>query len=220
MNDFKNILNEIKEIESLFFSYNVSSNTNIISTKSIAQNNSLALEWSKKTNISIALKNIPYQDIYDELDKNSDYNFKLIDGSLIQLLYTFKDNKLFSHRLCFFPSPYLEAYQNDPELYECDEIYADIIKKNIVAFPIRFDFNIEEIDSDIHHPKSHGTLGQYSNCRIPVYGPLSPKVFIKFLLKNFYSKFFDKINLTFDSSCTKFQTISCEESNELHFNFL
>lgn len=157
-----------------------------------------------KADLSIALKNVAYTDIYNELCESKSYNFRLIDGALVQLMYKFKGNTLQSHRLAFFPSPYLEEYQNQPGIYEGDEIYADIIEKNKVPFPIRFDFDCrEEVFVEVYHPKSHLTLGQYKNCRIPVSAPLTPYVFIMFLLQNFYNtpskNFSTKISI-FDNS--------------------
>ncbi|MBR8159485.1 DUF2290 domain-containing protein [Burkholderia cenocepacia] len=80
------------------------------------------------------------------------------------------------------------AYQNEPEIYEEDQIYADILAKNVVPFPIRFDFDIsEKLFKPLLHPRSHLTLGQYKNCRIPVTAPLSPIVFVQFILSNLYA---------------------------------
>ncbi len=119
-------------------------------------------------------------------------------GALVQMMYTFKGNTLIYHRLAFFPSPYFEDFQNEPESYELDEIYTDIIAKNIIPFPLRFDFH-PDMHQEIEHPKSHLTLGQFKNCRIPVAFPLSPYVFISFILRNFYNtafrKFTDKLSL-------------------------
>lgn len=152
-----------------------------------------------KTDLSFVLKNRPYKEIYNELLRTQVYNLKMIDGALIQLMYKFKEGSLQSHRLAFFPSPYLEEFQNNPEIYEEDNIYADIIMKNIVPFPLRFDFNYKEDEAeDSNHPQSHLTLGQYHNCRIPVSAPLTPTVFIDFVLRNFYNtafvKYSNKIN--------------------------
>lgn len=152
-------------------------------------------------NLSIALKsNVDYRDIYRQLDESKAFNFRMLDGALVQLLYDFDEASLSSHRLAYFPSPSLEPFQNDPELYELDEVYADIIKKNVVPFPIRFDYSSDAGKHiDVHHPKSHLTLGQYQNCRMPVCSPLSPVTFIKFILRNFYNtaliKYEAKINL-------------------------
>lgn len=153
----------------------------------------------ESSTLSIALKNLPYQIIYKELDRAGTYNLKMIDGALIQMMYMFDDQGIMSHRLAFFPSPELEDYENDPELYDTDEIYADIIAKNIVPFPIRFDFDRDDaLHQEVDHPKSHLTLGQFKNCRIPVSAPLTPFVFIHFVLRNFYNtafrKFTEKLN--------------------------
>jgi hypothetical protein len=112
-------------------------------------------------------------------------------------MYRFHKNKIKNHRLAFFPSPYLEEYQNDPEIYETDERYAEILSKSIVPFPLRFDFDSDLKKSD--HPKTHLSLGQYKNCRIPVSAPLTPYNFISFLLRNFYNtayrKYCDELTL-------------------------
>lgn len=146
-----------------------------------------------QVDVSIALKNKPYKEIYDELVQSRSYSFKLIDGSIVQLMYFFFKNKLTQHRLAFFPSPYLEEYQNNPEIYEDDDLYADIIRKDIVPFPVRFDFDARpEVVVDVDHPQSHLTLGQYLNCRIPVTAPLTPSIFVSFILRNFYNTAFMK----------------------------
>lgn len=138
-------------------------------------------------NFSIAMRNISYREIYDELSKSRSYNFRMIDGALIQIQYTFEKDSIDSHRLSFFPAPDLEAFQNEPEIYIEDEIYADFLQKNTVTFPIRFDFNIcDKLHIDINHPKSHLTLGQYKNCRIPVNCPVAPATFIK-LVRVFFA---------------------------------
>ena len=169
-------------------------------------------------NISIALKNQPYLDIYNTLLANEAYSVKMLDGALLQFLYRFHNNEIISHRLAFFPSPDLEEYQNNPEIYDTDVIFAEIIMKNVVTFPIRFDFdNNDELFIEIDHPKSHLTLGQYKNCRIPVSSPVSPYQFISFILRNFYNtahnKFSNEIN-EFTECFTP--TIQENETNIIH----
>ncbi|WP_283677647.1 DUF2290 domain-containing protein [Clostridium perfringens] len=216
MNNYKSVLREIKEITNVLVEKGISANQNYPINKN-HNDKSVCVEWSNISNLSIALKNREYREIYNELDKNRDYNIKLLDGALIHFMYKFKGDELISHRLAFYPSPYLENYQNEPELYERDEIYADVIYKNIVAFPIRFDYNKDEVESEYYHPKSHVTLGQYKNCRIPAYGPISPVVFIKFIFKNFYSKVYYVLE-GLESSCNLFSCIEPKEEEELHFN--
>ena len=211
----QDVFQDIKSLTTQLISNSLSVQQNfpIISELS---NNIYEIKYAGMSDISIALKNLPYQDIYNELESGKNYNIKMIDGALIQMLYRYEENTLVSHRLAFFPSPYLEAYQNDPEIYEQDEIYADILDKNIVAFPIRFDYDPENF-KELEHPRCHLTLGQFKNCRVPVSSPLTPSVFIAFILRNFYNtafrKYSDKINFLdnlFD------ETITNAERNLLH----
>jgi hypothetical protein len=143
--------------------------------------------------MAAALKNVAYREIYAELEQARCFNLKMLDGALVTLRYRFHSGEVCEHSLSYFPSPDLEHFQNDPELYLSDEVYADIIDRNIVPFPIRFDFSDdEEKFVEIHHPRSHLTLGQFKNCRIPVCSPVSPLTFGSFILRNFYNTAFRK----------------------------
>ena len=127
-------------------------------------------------NTNIFLKNVPYR-----------------DGAMILLEYTFQKDKIIHHRLSFFPSPDLLEYQQNEEIYLEDEIYADILDKQIVTVPLRFDYeNKEEIAEPIEHPISHLTIGQYENCRIPVSSAVPPSLFIEFIIRNFYHTAYHK----------------------------
>jgi len=175
-----------------------------------------SITYSGMKDISIAMKNIAYEEIYKNLEESKNYNIKMLDGALIQMLYRFENNELVSHRLAFFPAPNLESFQNEPEFYDNDEIFADILGKNIVTFPIRVDYdpgNFEEIE----HPKTHATLGQFKNCRIPVSEPLTPEIFIIFLLRNFYNTAFRKHTQEFIMSSHRFaKTITDKEKSLFH----
>ena len=97
------------------------------------------------------------------------------------------ENSIATAPTCIFSRISPRRIQNNPDIYIKDEIYADITSKGKVPFPIRFDYDAR---SDVHvtleHPKSHLTLGQYKNCRIPVAAPMTPLWFIDFVLRNFY----------------------------------
>jgi hypothetical protein len=143
--------------------------------------------------LSIALKNYSYAEIYENLSSERAYITKLPDGALVTMRYLYNNNDLEKHSLGFYPSPNLGEFQNAPELYLEDVAYADVIARNIVPFPIRFDFDCREgVFYPVEHPKSHLTLGQYENCRIPISAPLTPYSFISFLLRNFYNTAFNK----------------------------
>ncbi len=144
--------------------------------------------FSNKKEISYVLKNHSYRETYDRIRQERAYSIKMMDGAFIQLMYIFQSSKIKQHRLAFFPSPYLDNFQNNADIYLEDEIYADIVSRNIVAFPIRFDFDGRPgVYKDVDHPKSHLTLGQYKNCRIPVSHPVLPFKFLEFILRNFYN---------------------------------
>ena len=137
--------------------------------------------------VSIALRDIEYNEIYEKMVEARSYNAKLLDGAVLQIMYEFKGRSLRRHRLAFFPSPQLVPFQADPELYKEDTFFSEIIARRIVPFPIRFDYDDREgIASEIIHPKSHLTLGQYEYCRIPVTSPLRPAWFVDFVIRNFY----------------------------------
>jgi hypothetical protein len=168
--------------------------------------------------LTAALKNAAYSDIYHELDHGRCYNFKMLDGALITLRYRFARGDICEHSLCFFPSPNLEQFQNDPDLYLSDEIYADIIARSIVPFPIRFDFSNDIARfTEIDHPYSHLTLGQYKNCRIPVCSPVGPLTFGGFILRNFYNTAFRKYSSQIPSVALLFtNTITPKERGIPH----
>lgn len=168
----------------------------------------------------IFLKNISYHEMYYELEQNKQYNIKMIDGALISMNYTFRKKRLESHCLSFFPSPDLEIFQNDPEMYVEDELYSDIVDKRVVTVPIRFDFDrTKGTYNPIDHPISHLTLGQYKNCRIPVTTALTPYQFLLFIIINFYHTAYEKCNTQFSIFKDCFEsTIFEEEKGLLHIH--
>jgi hypothetical protein len=174
----------------------------------------------RKVSSSIALHDIPYEDVYSELEANEAYDIKLIDGGLLLFQYRFDETEnLLQHRLAFFPSPVLPTIDESPALYEQDELYSDIVARRLVRFPIRFDYAPRHF-SESTHPRSHLTLGQYEHCRIPVAGPLSPNAFGIFIIRNFYSRAYLRHKNKFDrrpASVARIQTISDAEKRMTHF---
>ena len=135
--------------------------------------------------VSIALRDRAYEEIYRHLVEARSYNLRMLDGALVQMMYKYLNGTLHSHRLAFFPSPYLEDFQSEPDVYLDDELHADVIDRNIVPFPLRFDYDVQSF-VELHHPMCHLTLGQYPDCRIPVTAPVTPVRFADFILRNFY----------------------------------
>ena len=183
-------INEINAITSKLIELGLSDDQNYAVQKEIAPTRR-EVTFGGDGGLAYVLKDTPYTDLYKEIKENRDYNISLPDGGLIQLQYVFQDDEVEKHRLAFFPSPDLSEYQNDPEIYEMDLVYADIIDTKVVTTPFRFDFDREAfIEGD--HPMSHVTIGMYKNCRIPMRSALSPFKFFEFILSSFYNTAFRK----------------------------
>lgn len=166
--------------------------------------------------LSVTLRNIPYIEAYESLRTNRSYNIRLVDGGLLQMRYRYRDEDLLDHRLAFFPSPDLLEYQNNSEVYEMDEMYGDVIHRNVVTAPVRFDFDRDAF-IDYEHPMSHLTIGQYKYCRIPVAGPLTPYFFMHFVLRAFYNTPFRKFCSGIRERAYPFpDTITPRERRHLH----
>ena len=150
------------------------------------------ITFAGSEHIQFALKNLNYEQIYQHLVRERAYNVKMLDGALIQMMYMFENGTIRRHRLAFFSAPHLEKFQNDPDIYLQDERYADVVTRNIVPFPIRFDYNNDDAQPRPDHPRSHLTLGQYENCIIPVTAPMAPFWFVDFILRGFYHTAFHR----------------------------
>lgn len=168
--------------------------------------------------ISVALRNIPYTELYAGLLKDRIYSVKMPDGALLQLLYRFSYGVLLQHRLAFFPSPDLEEFQDNPDIYLEEEVFLELVSRQVVPFPIRFDYDARDPEGRLlAHPKSHLTLGQYENCRIPVSSPLTPIQFVEFILRNFYRAAFEKYCGNFPKANESFvKSILPEEEALIH----
>ena len=126
-------------------------------------------------------------EVYTEFYRNRAFNAKLLDGALLQMGYIFARGGLERHRLAFFPAPHLDPFERDPDLYYDDELYADILARQISPFGVRFDYDARDVrHRDVSHPKCHLTLEDYQHCRIPVSKPLTPYRFVDFIIRNFY----------------------------------
>jgi len=210
-------LREINELTAAMVGLSLSNEQNFPSTHGTT-NASFEITVKNATSLTVALRNVSYRYIYDSLSKAGCFNMKLLDGALVCLRYRFEEGQVVEHCLSYFPSPDLEHFQNDPEAYLSDNIYADIVARNIVPFPIRFDFNANPARYvDVDHPYSHLTLGQYENCRIPVCSPVSPLAFGGFILRNFYNTAFRQFSNEIPAPGFRFdRTISLNEQQVAH----
>ena len=178
--------------------------------------NNEAIGFKNNNFLFTSLKENNYNKIYQQIRENGLFNILFLDGALLQFMYMFDKNKLIKHRLAFYPSPILDSFQENSECYMNDDLYIEIIQRQIIPFPIRFDFDISAFQ-DIRHPKSHLTLGDVEGCRIPISAPLTPYSFLKFILSHFYRT--DKYDFVTDmpKSILKFNnTISDNEKLTIH----
>lgn len=186
-------------------------------------NDSNTILWSGYKNISYTLKDQPYDEIYNECLSENAYNFLLLDGAIIQIMYELGRNNIIKHRLSYFPHPSILKYQDSPEDYEeltyGNNLFSDISERKVITVPIRFDYDEnDEVYKEKDHPYSHLTLGNYINCRIPVNKPITPNKFILFILRSFY---LERYNEYFNDNDFKCEinlaiTISRNETNLFH----
>lgn len=179
--------------------------------------------WDGFDDISNVLKNPSYIDIYKCCVRKRAFNFKLIDGALIQLMYQCKRNDILMHRLVYYPNPYTERYidKEFKEVHFERKLSTDVFRDTSMVIPIRFDFdNDAEKYVEHYHSYSHLTLGDHKDCRIPVSQPVSPFQFISFILKNFYCERFKKHYSPESFNCDlKFDNLlSNEEKSRIHIS--
>ena len=164
--------------------------------------------------LSVAIRDLPYTEIYRVLVDKSAYNVRMLDGGLLQMGYHFRHRQLWKHRLAFFPSPDTSTFQDHVNALLRDNLHLGSAAKNTVPIPVRFDFSADRIESKWPHPESHLSLGQFRNCRIPVSAPVSPLVFADFVLGSFYgtgiADTLPKNGIFFD------QTIAPADTETLH----
>lgn len=189
MSKAQDTCNEINAITTRLIELGLSNDQNYSFLKSVGRDRE-TVDFPRDQDFSIILKNVPYDELYATIKQAREYNVSLADGALLQLQYSFEEDEVVKHRLAFFPSPDLTEYQNDPEVYDQDIIYAEILDRRVVPTPIRFDFDRHSFIS-VQHPMSHVTIGQYKNCRIPLKSALSPFRFIEFILGSFYNTAFN-----------------------------
>lgn len=168
-------------------------------------------------NYAALLKDRPYAESYLEQATARSYNLKMLDGALVQMSYEFNKKSLTRARLAFLPSPTLLEFQNNPEIYLEELLYADVVEKKAVTVPLRFDFDARAgVAKPLDHPISHLTLGQYSACRIAARGALTPAIFMSFLIRSFYGLARAEIGELPSFSFRFSETIFAEELELVH----
>ena len=162
-------------------------------------------------------------DEYQWLVQNRQFNSILLDGSLLQISYTFRRNDLIEHRLCFYPCP-VHLEPEEWKLYQeaglgLLEIFEDLSLEEFqnhlrLQSPVRFDFDLDSAMED--HPASHLHLLR-EDCRIPVFAPLSIGRFIQFVFRHFYPEQWKSHGFLREWSHEKFNTtLTDKQRKQLH----
>ena len=180
----KQIINAINGIVCSLVELGLASDKNYTGIRKTKEGDTV-ISVSEKPGVSF-LRCESYSALYHEVEDRRAFDFKLLDGALISMCYVLRRNDtLKSHRLAFLPSPQLPQFQDYQTQYIGDVPYIDVVGPQVKPVPLRFDFDIDNA-RPITHPASHLTIGQYSNCRIPVSAPVEPAEFTTFIIRHFY----------------------------------
>ena len=221
MATLEDVRKEIYDLTGKMIEIGLSSDQNYPSERAFSGDHveTIDLTIPRGSEISTALKNRPYSEIYHALNEERAYNMKFVDGALLQFRYRFVARELTKHVLAFYPSPDLLEFQNEPELYEGEVLYADVVRKDVVTTPVRFDFDPGSFVEKVH-PSSHFTIGQYKNCRIPVSNALTPFRFLSFILRAFYNSPFIEHCGDLKATAPDFsRTVTQAEAADIHLSF-
>jgi hypothetical protein len=107
-------------------------------------------------------------------------------GGVIQVDYLVEGTTVVEHRLAYLPCPFEFSDEELAGAPILDVIETLSEREYAARFrcrgPLRMDFRVPAPPA---HPTSHLHL-LVDQCRIPVFGPVSPGLFFRFVFKNFY----------------------------------
>jgi len=86
MTDYRSIHSQINTITQRLISVGLSVRQKFPSCSSIGRD-SYEIAYPGMRDLSVVLRNVEYTEVYQELDNSENYNVKMIDGALLQLLY-------------------------------------------------------------------------------------------------------------------------------------
>jgi hypothetical protein len=142
---------------------------------------------------------------YTEINEFRNYTVKFIDGAVAQYFCQFKGEEIVRQRLTFYQSPWVRPYDSKHKEYdEWIKDAEDIGEETKILFgwevfghreiaSVRIEYAPDQYKSVIH-PKTHLHLSGCEGCRIPVGGPLGAATFFRFVIKNFYSEAWERLN--------------------------
>lgn len=157
---------------------------------------------------------------YVALVRERQYTALLSDFSLLQMSCWLERGSIVKHRLGYFPCPLLVDPDEVEEwgLLDWLELLRgeDLRERLRQDAPLRFDF--DPAASGEGHSASHLHVSRQC-CRIPVYAPLSPGRFIRFIFSHFYPNDWNRSGFLRSWPCRQVsRTISPAERRELHLS--
>lgn len=152
------------------------------------------ITWANKES-----KNIMYDVFLDakgmlnDILDNRQYVIELYDKSIFQFECIVTDNKILKLRMAFLKKDNIIWEIEKINLYESQEDEQDDWFEINYGIPvmIRVDYDPSEY-VDVIHSKSHLTLSNSQNCRIPMKTYFMFSEFVSFILINFYNIKIDK----------------------------
>jgi hypothetical protein len=147
------------------------------------------LSWVRNPDTSLMTGNPARVGDYLYLLEHREYSYLMRDGGIVQIAFTFDDEKIERHRLVFHPCPFsfdlgdIEGFEGGLSDFITENYFDDLDNTMLLRSPVRFDY--APLDAHEFHPASHVTINDPA-CRIPARSALEFGTFIKFILENFY----------------------------------
>lgn len=121
----KQLRKEINNFATYLYRNKIAIHINPIIVKPISNTESI-LTWSSLEGFN-SIHSVPFATIidYKRIIENQQYNILLFDGSIIQILYKFRRNRIIRHSLSYYPCP-IKLPDNLIELSDEGQLITDI----------------------------------------------------------------------------------------------
>ena len=182
------------------------------------------IHHEKYTNPDLDISNKYEEEYYDMLSRGV-YTFLMVDYTMLQYFNIYSRDTLVKQNIGYVQSPYDVPYDL-VEVEEEEEENEKVLTKicDLGSYTrMRFEYDPDNFEN-IKHPRTHLHLGCYKDCRIPINKPMRMYDYIKFVIKNFYSKKYDDFIRTISSEHYVFNenayadTITSDEIQEIHIS--
>lgn len=178
-----------------------------VSSHSI-QDNKFKVTWSGRCQSSkVTFSNTKSaKEIHDELLANRQFLMLFFDKSILQAEYVVSGGKIVKQRLQF-----IKIYDYIEQEGYNDNYFDEGLREIPIPIFIRFDYDPQN-HVDLKHSKSHLSISNHNNCRIPVSRNITLKQFVSFILKEVY----DNYDIKFTTYLEHEETITEAEKSVIH----